>query len=333
MTTLATDIATSTMAADLGGTWLRLQVGGPGTEVKRHMAPSLLNFPEQSVAQLRERLVDELCAAAPAGAHAAISCGAALDHRRGILYGSGPLWGAEAAPFDLAEALRLRRPDVTWLLVNDLTAGLADFTARWAGPSTRRIGYLTISSGIALRIADLRTSEIPVDEWGLQGEVGHLPTQADPALRGLMCECGVPDHLAAHASGPGIGRIAGRLGALPPNTSLLQWFPGALAAGDAAAVSVLKAAVAPIAALIRMLWCVDPHLDLLGIGGGVVEGLGSHYERELREQLRGGSCYADRGFSESWLDERLVFCADSSADIDCLRGAQLMCDERLKATA
>lgn len=60
MTTLATDIATSTMAADLGGTWLRLRVGGPGTEVKRHMAPSLLNFPEQSVAQLRERLVDEL---------------------------------------------------------------------------------------------------------------------------------------------------------------------------------------------------------------------------------------------------------------------------------
>ncbi|MEB3979099.1 alcohol dehydrogenase catalytic domain-containing protein [Mycobacterium ulcerans] len=50
-----------------------------------------------------------------------------------------------------------------------------------------------------------------------------------------------------------------------------------------------------------------------------MEGLGSHYERELREQLRGGSCYADRGFSESWLDERLVFCADSSADIDCLR--------------
>ncbi|EUA92746.1 cyclitol dehydrogenase domain protein [Mycobacterium ulcerans str. Harvey] len=51
----------------------------------------------------------------------------------------------------------------------------------------------------------------------------------------------------------------------------------------------------------------------------MVEGLGSHYERESREQLRGGSCYADRGFSESWLDERLVFCADSSADIDCLR--------------
>lgn len=47
MTTLATDIATSTMAADLGGTWLRLRVGGPGTEVKRHMAPSLLNFPDR----------------------------------------------------------------------------------------------------------------------------------------------------------------------------------------------------------------------------------------------------------------------------------------------
>lgn len=324
---------TPAMAADVGGTWLRIRVGGPSAEVTRRASPSLLNFPDASVGVLRQRLVDELCLSAPTGARAAISFGAALDHRSGVLYGSGPLWGAATDPFDLSAALERRRPDVSWLLVNDLTAALADFSARRADPATRRIGYLTISSGIALRVADLRTREIPVDEWGLQGEVGHLPipTDTDPALGGLVCECGTRNHVAALASGPGIGRIADRLGVIPAGLQPAQWLPGALAAGCAGAGSVLRAAVTPIAALLRTIWCIDPHLDLLGIGGGVVHGLAGHYERELRTQLQTGSCYADRGFSRSWLDQRLVFCG--AGDVDCLRGAERMRDDRLQVAA
>lgn len=308
-------------AADLGGTWLRIRTGHGGT-VDRRPAPSLLNFPGAPIAELRDRLVEALASAAPEGADAAISCGAALDHTTGVLYGSGPLWGATDEPFDLAGALRHTRPDVTWSVVNDLTAGLADFVRRQAASGTRRAAYLTVSSGIALRTADLRDRTIPVDEQGLQGEVGHLPTttpvdDGDP----LVCECGIAGHVAAYSSGPGIERLALRAGADPGVTG---WLPAALTAGDPLAHRILRAAVAPIAHLLRTAWFLDPHLDLVGIGGGVATGLGAPYRSELRAQLGVATGYADRGFSGQWLDRRLVFC--STADVDCLRGAELMRD-------
>lgn len=314
-------------AADLGGTWLRLRES-PGATVERRPAPSLLNFPNARISDLRDRLVTELATAAPAGAYAAVSCGAALDHTTGVLYGSGPLWGATDEPFDLALALRRRRPDVTWTLVNDLTAGLADLVHRRAATGTRRAAYLTVSSGIALRTADLRDRTIPVDEHGLQGEVGHLPTRATiDGDNHLVCECGVVGHIAAYASGPGIERIARRLRGAPDAAA---WLSVALGDEDPLAHQILAAAVAPIAGLIRAAWCFDPQLDLIGIGGGVVDGLGAPYRAELLAQLGAGTGYADRGLSRRSLDRRLVFC--TAADVDCLRGAELMRDGFLAVT-
>ncbi len=311
-------------AADLGGTWLRIRRRADGT-VERRPAPSLLNFPATPVDELRARLVDSLTRAAPPAATAAISCGAALDHTTGVLYGSGPLWGPTDEPYDLAGALRRARPDVTWTLVNDLTAGLADFVHRRAGSGARRAAYLTVSSGIALRTADLRDRTIPVDENGLQGEVGHLPA-ASPIDAGdpLVCECGVAGHVAAYSSGPGIERLAHRIGAEP---GAARWLSAALGAGDPRAQRILRAAVAPIAGLLRAAWCLDPHLDVVGIGGGVVDGIGAPYRTALLAQLGNATGYADRGFSRRWLDRRLVFC--TAGDVDCLRGAELMRDDFL----
>ncbi|MCS3780016.1 ROK family protein [Tsukamurella ocularis] len=313
-------------AADLGGTWLRVRKW-KGSTVEHTAAPSLLNFPGTPVRELQDRLVEVLATAAPLGADAVISCGAALDHTSGILYGSGPLWGATDEPYDLVGALRGARPDVTWTLVNDLTAGLADFVSRRAGSGTRRAAYLTVSSGIALRTADLRDRTIPVDENGLQGEVGHLPTGVtfdggDP----LVCDCGVAGHVAAYSSGPGIERRARRAGVQPEVT---HWLPAALEANDPLAQRILGTAIAPIAGLLRTAWCLDPHLDLVGVGGGVVAGIGAPYRTELLTQLGVATGYADRGFSREWLESRLVFCA--AGDVDCLRGAELMRDGFLTA--
>ncbi|MFF0737098.1 ROK family protein [Streptomyces chartreusis] len=310
------------LAADIGGTWVRLRTGGVGAPVERLRSPSRLNHPDRPVARLREDMVELLCRAAPPGAHAAISFGAAIDHLTGTVHGSAPLWGAEATPYDMGAALRGHRPDVTWQLVNDVTAALVDFAATHARPGVRRVGYLTVSSGIALRLADVERMRIPVDEQGLQGEIGHLPAMTTgPELQGagLLCECGAPDHLASFSSGPGIARVAGQLG-LDTGSAVADWLPQALAADAPLARRLLELCVEPVAHMLRTLWCLDPHLDLLGLGGGVVEGLGAHYSDELRRQLGLATSYADRGRDPAWLADRLVFCAPGA--IDALRGAE-----------
>ncbi|MFG3009174.1 ROK family protein [Streptomyces cinerochromogenes] len=309
-------------AADVGGTWVRLRTGGAGAPVERLRSPSRLNHPGRPVARLREDMIELLCRAALPGAHAAVSFGAAIDHLTGTVYGSAPLWGAEAEPYDLGAALRERRPDVTWQLVNDVTAALVDFADTHARPGVRRIGYLTLSSGIAMRVADLERMRIPVDGRGLQGEIGHLPAMTTaPELRraGLPCECGAPDHLASVSSGPGIARVAERLG-LDGGPALPEWLPEALVADDPRARRLLELCVEPLAHMLRTLWCLDPHLDLLGLGGGVVEGLGAHYADELRRQLGLATSYADPGRNPGWLADRLVFCGPGT--VDALRGAE-----------
>ncbi|MFG2556891.1 ROK family protein [Streptomyces sp. NPDC048581] len=308
-------------AADVGGTWVRLRTGGVGAPVERLRSPSLLNHPDRPVARLREDMVELLCGAAPPGANAAISFGAAIDHLTGTVYGSAPLWGSETTPYDLGAALRARRPDVSWQLVNDVTAALADFAAAHARPGVRRVGYLTVSSGIALRVADMERTRIPVDERGLQGEIGHLPAMTTgPELQGagLLCECGAADHLASISSGPGIARVAERLG-VDAGPAVAEWLPEALAADDPRARRLLELCVEPVAHMLRTLWCLDPHLDLLGVGGGVVEGLGAHYADELRRRLGLATSYADQGRDPAWLADRLVFCAPGT--VDALRGA------------
>ncbi|MEU0106572.1 ROK family protein [Streptomyces sp. NPDC006251] len=311
----------ATFAADIGGTWVRMSTGGPGAPVERVPSPSHLRHPDRSTARLRADMVELLSDRVPTGARAALSFGAAIDHLTGTVYGSAPLWGAADTLYDLAADLRRSRPDVTWHLVNDVTAALLDFAAVHARPGTRRVAYLTVSSGIALRIADLERTRIPVDTWGLQGEVGHLPVPlTDPGaevLAGLPCECGATDHLASLASGPGLVRAARRLG-IPRAPQVADWLPGALDANDPGARRLLELCAAPVAHLLRTLWCLDPHLDLIGIGGGVAEGLAGHYAAEIRRRLATATSYADRGRDDAWLGDRLVFCGPGQ--VDPLRG-------------
>ncbi|MFD6027960.1 ROK family protein [Streptomyces griseoluteus] len=317
----ATPVPAPVFAADIGGSWVRMRDGGQQAPAERLPSPSRLRHPDRPVHQLRAEMLQLLSDRVPAGARAVLSFGAAIDHLTGSVYGSAPLWGDESAPYDLAADLRRRRPDVTWQLVNDVTAALLDFAATHARPGTRRIAYLTVSSGIGLRIADLERTRIPVDSGGLQGEVGHLPVPlSEPGaevLAGLPCECGATDHLASVASGPGMVRAALRLG-LADAGRLPEWLPGALAAGDPGARRLLELCTAPVAHLLRTLWCLDPHLDLVGVGGGVVEGLGGHYAAEIRRRLATATSYADRGRDADWLDDRLVFCEPGR--VDPLRG-------------
>jgi glucokinase len=94
-----------------------------------------------------------------------------------------------------------------------------------------------------------------------------------------------------------------------------MWLPEALSQGRPEARGLLESCVEPIANMLRTMWALDPHLDLVGLGGGVVEGLGGYYRDELHRQLKAFSTYADPGYSDEWLRDRLILCERGSVDL------------------
>lgn len=305
---------------DIGGTWTRFRYGG---QVERISTPSRLHHPLKSSDALIQELVYLVAERAPACVDAYISLGAAYDPEVDIAYGSGPLWGAGRYEVPFRRLLEKRRPDVHWSVSNDITAGLAHFAKQYARSEDRYVMYITISSGIALRTAHLPTGQIDVDSEGLQGEVGHLPatSSAADAVRGLACECGGVGHIASISAGPAIPYVAERLGItrnsqeiyLDDGSLFIGWLinsktpcQGRLTAAvnkphgspSRTCESLLRVIIEPIANLIRTVRVLQPHVDLIGIGGGVPSGIGTPYKRELNRQLSAVQSYSDGHFKE-----------------------------------
>lgn len=183
-----------------------------------------------------------------------------------------------------------------WSVSNDITAGLAHFAKQYARSEDRYVMYITISSGIALRTAHLPTGQIDVNSEGLQGEVGHLPatSSAADAVRGLACECGGVGHIASISAGPAIPYVAERLG-ITRNSQEIYLDDGP---SSRTCESLLRVIIEPIANLIRTVRVLQPHVDLIGIGGGVPSGIGTPYKRELNRQLSAVQSYSDGHFKE-----------------------------------
>ncbi|MFI0975917.1 ROK family protein [Streptomyces sp. NPDC021093] len=324
-----------TVVIDVGGThlrWARWSPEGGLSERTVRPSPGRMRYPRASVAELRRLMVAALSDAVPAepGVVAGISFGAALDHRSGVVYASAPLWGPAGAPFDLLGALRGARPDVKWHLVNDVTAALLHFASAPGREDRRKVLLATVSSGIACRVLDRRTHTVPVDGCGLQGEIGHLP--ATTALVGrpveLTCDCGVPGHVAAYSSGPGISRMAQVLRRRAP----LRWldsalhtgtesggsfesaFRTALDSGDPLAEELLAAVTSPVADVLRTVLCLDPEIDEIGLTGGVAVGLGAHYRRAVLAHLDRQGLYLTSDRNPQWVADRLTVCASGEAD-------------------
>lgn len=308
----------SDIAIDIGGTWFRVMEGDQHHKVP---TPSRLNEPATPTPDLYRRLVDMILAAAPSAGTVAISLGAATDDVDGHLLGSGPLWGDWQPPHNLHETLEHARPDLSWSIFNDVSCALAHFSSTVDSAQISHIGFLTVSSGIALRIADRSSGTILVDSAGMQGEVGHLPLPArryDDLTVGLPCECGGQDHIASVSSGPGIRRTAERLGIRGFTT---EWFIQALDEQDEHAQRLLDVATEPIAELLRTLWTTQPWLGVLGIGGGVAESMPDQYDRALRLHLASGTGYSALA-SQTWESGLKVLSRDDR--ISNLRGAQLL---------
>lgn len=319
---------------DVGGTHVRRAFWSPGeglTGLVDEPSPSRLRHPEASVEELKDRLLTTICDAVPGGsAVAGISFGAALDQRTGMVYGSAPLFGDETTPLDLPGALRARRPDVEWHVVNDVTAALLHYVSAPERRGHRKVLLLTVSSGIACRTVDLRTGTIATDACGLQGEVGHLPAVAELAGTPveLACDCGRMGHVSSYASGPGLRRMADVLRersatrwqgsglgrAVADGTRFETALTAALDAGDPLAAELLDAATAPVAHVLRTALCLDPKLDELALTGGVATGLGHHYAASLHRHLRNEGLYLTGDRAPEWLLDRVRVCAPGEAN-------------------
>ncbi|GAA4913952.1 ROK family protein [Streptomyces coeruleoprunus] len=324
---------------DVGGTHLRRAVWSPRgglADLVDEPTPSHLLNPDAPVAELRDRLIDALCAAVPAAAPggppavAGVSFGAALNQRSGIVYGSAPLFGDETTILDLPGLLYERRPDVDWHVVNDVTAALLHFASSPRCQGHRKVLLMTISSGIACRTIDRRRDVIATDGAGLQGEVGHLPAAAslagEPVV--LRCDCGTDGHVAAYASGPGIRRMADVLRerdgagwdasplgkAMEAGEPFEAAFGAALDAGDQLAGELLDAVTAPVADVLRTALSLDPEIDELALTGGAAVALGRHYRAAVLGHLRRQGLYLTGERAPEWIEDHIGVCGPGEAN-------------------
>ncbi|MFJ8882606.1 ROK family protein [Streptomyces sp. NPDC102402] len=320
---------------DVGGTHVRSATWSPEDGLRdtlQQPSPSRLRHPDATVDELKERLLTTICAAVPRTpeAVAGISFGAALDHRSGTVYGSAPLFGDETTPLDLRGALSERRPDVRWHIVNDVTAALLHLVSAPHRRTHRKVLLMTVSSGIACRIVDLRSGTIATDGCGLQGEVGHLPASTSLAGRPveLLCDCGRPGHVSSYASGPGLRRMADVLREREPDRWERSWLGREMAGGrafeqalaqaldraDGLAGELLDAATAPVADVLRSALCLDPELDELALSGGVATGLAAHYRAAVLGHLRREGLYLTGERDPGWTSDRITVCGPGEAN-------------------
>ena len=325
-------------AFDIGGTWFRSGRVDIDTmsasSMKQRPAISWSAHPELPPEDLERRLVDWLACEArrligEGGGRAAVSLGAAMNEQSGWVHGSGPLWGPRSKPFDLLARLQEAAPDLSWTVVNDLTAAILQ-ASRHVAPEDRKMMLVTVSSGVAARILDRRSARLPAEEaTGLQGEIGHLPVAPLRAFGHeitLDCACGGRSHLAAYCSGQGILKVLNRLSALDCAAFLdadaletdedrLAAFVTELAALDADAIRLLDALVEPIAAILRTALVLDPEIDRIVLTGGVVEGLGQVYLERLLARLDGpAGLYVVKDLAPDYFARRITILTGKEAN-------------------
>jgi glucokinase len=297
--------------------------------------PSRLNNPEVPAEDLIDQLVSLIVGLVPdkTPSKVAISLGAALDHHRGVVYGSAPLWGDSTVGIPISERLHNRSPHIQWVIMNDVTAMLAAYRAAHPELHASKILLVTVSSGIAARYDLPGSRTMPTDPAGLQGEIGHLPAVTEDLH--LECACGASDHVAAFASGPGLRAVAEAIALraepdLPANRAVAlsaaafeQTFAAALDADDPFAHHVLREAVNPIADVFTYLLTTQPDIERIVLTGGVIDSIGEHYRRSVLRRMRQRGVYYTSSIHPTWLD-RVMVLAHSPEETSPLIGAALL---------
>ncbi|MFJ4195049.1 ROK family protein [Pseudomonas sp. NPDC089534] len=330
------DDADSVVVFDIGGTHFRSGHFHPVhglSNVVSEPATSFLTHPRLSARALKDALLDYLVNTARKSGlrRASVSLGAAMNARTGLVYGSGPLWGADTTPFDLRSELTGRAAEITWHSVNDVTAVLVHYASLQRRTALRKIMLITVSSGVACRTIDLRSGRIAVDDVGLQGEIGHLPvTLADSSggALSLTCDCGGRNHLVAFSSGRGMKKLHDALAISQPS----RWSSSAMARlmevgcgheealrmalerHDEYAEHLLHLATRPIADVVRTALTLDPEIDRVAFVGGVSVNLEPHYLRLLNRHFQEAGLYLTSKRLPRYLSDRIAVARADQAD-------------------
>jgi hypothetical protein len=200
---------------DLGGSWWRVGVLTGAADLRplgRVAAVNRVRTGKSASAvlhELAEFVVEStrgLAALHPFRA-VGVSIGAAVDGHTGSVIASAPLWGPEVTDFDLAARLREGLPDISWVILNDVSAlAFAVLADHPAGPGGKAAA-VTVSSGIAYRTVDMRSGHIPLDPaHGLQKRGIAGVALLTPALRSRRAS-----DVRRSGTGGGRGRYSVRL--------------------------------------------------------------------------------------------------------------------------
>lgn len=147
------------------------------------------------------------------------------------------------------------------------------------GAGRGRDSLLLMAVGTGIGGCQVQGGRAVVGAHGAAGHVGHVPV---PGAEGVPCPCGRTGHLEGLASGPGIVRLAERLGAAdaggaPAPTSTPSAMPrdgrelaAAAARGDRAALEAYRRAGRATGRVLgALLNVLDP--DVVALTGGVAE--------------------------------------------------------------
>lgn len=296
----------SSLAVDLGGTFLRCGVGRDSGNVEAIKRSRILNFLDGAASDtVWESILSDI-----AGYAAEVD--AMLDPGDPIVFSfPGPIRDGRvivAAPTVVGRDERI--PDLAALLeartkrpvriLNDISAA-AWYLAEQL--TVDRFMVVTVSSGVGSKVFDRSHGRGVFDDVPYAGEIGHCVV--DGAADAPLCDCGGRGHLGAIASGRGTQRLARRMaqedpnafgrskcvlvyGATPDTLTNEQHLAPAIRNGDAWATSVMRVAMQPLANVIAAT-AFALGLEHVAIIGGFALEAGPAYIECLRELLRPSS--------------------------------------------
>jgi glycerol-3-phosphate dehydrogenase len=292
--------AAAVLSLDVGGTTSRAALVSPDgtllTAVERSASANFLNRPEWTPRRLQERLFADIVkrvgawrAAHPAVRTLSVAFAGVVD-AEGVVRRAPVLWGdGDAAPLELGRRLRETFPDMTVRVTNDMNAAGARFR------SLGRYVYLTVSSGVGLRVFDERyPGGLVADADGLLGGgIGSLPagpggaslndtsSGRGAALLALAAAKKDPARFRRSALAPLARRAARSL----PLEDVSRLLAEAARDGDRLALSLLDRSIAPLAAHLAALR-TSIGVDTFVVSGGFARGVGELYLRRLERALR-----------------------------------------------